>query len=305
MHKEHRFPIGLRTFKTALAVVLAMVVVDQFGATTTKLIFAMLGAMAVVQPTFKESVDSCISQIIGVIFGAFIGVLLLFLPIGPLTTTWLGIVIVIAGYNLLHIRYSPSLPCFILVMLCTTPGIEPISYVIGRIWDTAIGLGIGMLVNILIFPYDNSKKIQGIIRSLDKDLICFLEDMFDGDELLPKADDMAGKILDMERQLKLFSSQYLLLHRRRQMRQLDLFRTCDRKARVLLGHMEVLCHMEQPGRLSDRNRQRLASCGAMIRDQRLLDSVMEDDVVTNYHVDRILDLRRELLEVLGSKNFSK
>jgi len=127
MHKEHRFPIGLRTFKTALAVVLAMVVVDQFGATTTKLIFAMLGAMAVVQPTFKESVDSCISQIIGVIFGAFIGVLLLFLPIGPLTTTWLGIVIVIAGYNLLHIRYSPSLPCFILVMLCTTPGIEPIS----------------------------------------------------------------------------------------------------------------------------------------------------------------------------------
>ena len=36
----------------------------------------------------------------------------------------------------------------------------------------------------------------------------------------------------------------------------------------------------------------------MIRDQRPLDSVMERDVVTNYHVRQILRLRRELLEAL-------
>ena len=37
--------IGLRTVKTAAAILAAMVIVDQFGATSSRLIFAMLGAM--------------------------------------------------------------------------------------------------------------------------------------------------------------------------------------------------------------------------------------------------------------------
>ena len=305
MHKKYKFPIGLRTFKTALAIVLAMVVVDQYGATTTKLIFAMLGAMAVVQPTFKESWESCVAQTVGVIFGAVAGVLLLLLPFGPLTTTWLGIILVITCYNLLHIHHSPSLPCFIVVMLCTTPDIEPITYALGRVWDTAIGLGIGMMINVLIFPYDNSRKIRDIMVSLDRDLILFLEDMFDGDDILPKADNVAGKIADVEKQMKLFESQFLLLHRRRQIRQMDQFRSCDRMAQELVSHMEVLGKMEHPGRLNVENRRRLTACGADIRDKRSLDSVMEQDVVTNYHVDKILDLRRELLKALGSKSVEK
>ena len=52
-------PIGLRTVKTAVAVIISMVV-DFYGATASKLIFAMLGAMAAVQPTFTESLSSCL-----------------------------------------------------------------------------------------------------------------------------------------------------------------------------------------------------------------------------------------------------
>jgi hypothetical protein len=43
----------------------------------------------------------------------------------------------------------------------------------------------------------------------------------------------------------------------------------------------------------------LQACGAEIRDDRVLNSVMEKDVVTNYHVEQILILRRELLNVLN------
>ena len=62
--------------------------------------------------------------------------------------------------------------------------------------------------------------------------------------------------------------------------------------------MEVLSQMGRPGRLNGENRRRLLACGADIRDERPLDSVLERDVVTNYHVSQILKLRRELLEVL-------
>ena len=284
--------------KTAVAVIIAMVLVDALGATTSKLIFAMLGAMAAVQTTFKASLESCLTQIVGVIFGALAGVALMALPIPGLMAAGIGIVLVITLYNALGIRFAPGLPCLIVVTLCTTPDIRPFTYAVGRIWDTAIGLGVGMLINSLVFPYDNSRQIRATLESLDRQVITFLEEMFDGDEVLPDADAMAKQIGALARQLEIFSDQRLLTHLSRQKRELEVFRTCESKARELLARMTVLSQVERPGRLNEENRRRLEKCGAVIRDQRPLDAVTERDVVTNYHVRQILTLRRELIQAL-------
>lgn len=297
--KRLKTRVGLRTVKTAASILVAMVIVDHYGTSTAKLVFAMLGAMAVVQPTFKASLEACLSQILGVMIGSVVAVLLMLPGFSHLLTIGIGIILVITIYNMFHLTVSPSLPCFILVMICTTPDVVPLEYAVGRIWDTAIGLGVGMLINLLVFPYDNSRKIRATIGSLDRDLILFLEDMFDGDTFLPEAGRLSEKIAAMEKQLEIFANQLLLLHLRRQRQELERFRRCDRKAKELVSHMEVLGQMERPGRLSDESRRRLAACGAAIRDQRALDSVMELDVVTNYHVGRILTIRLELLEALG------
>ena len=297
--KRSRVHIGLRTIKTVVAVIISMIIVDFYGATTSKLIFAMLGAMAAVQPTFKESADSCITQIVGVLFGAVAGVLLRLLPVHPLVATGIGMVLVITFYNAFRIRFSPSLPCFIVVMVCTTPDVQPMTYAFGRIWDTAIGLGIGMLINTLIFPYDNSRQIRLTAESLDRELTLFLENMFDGDDILPKAEVMSGKIDDMARQLKIFENQKLVLRLKRQKEELEQFKRCEGKARLLVAEMEVLCRIGKPGILSDENRERLVRSGAKISDGKKMNVVQEMDIVTNYHVGRILNLREELLEALG------
>lgn len=297
-NKSVKFHVGPRTIKTVAAVVISMIVVDFYGATASKLTFAMLGAMAAVQTTFKDSLESCLTQIVGVLFGAMAGVLLLLLPVHYLVATGIGLVLVITLYNAFHIRFSPSLPCFMVVMICTTPNVQPMTYAFGRIWDTAIGLGIGMLINTLIFPYDNSRQIRSSVESLDCELILFLEDMFDGDDILPDVEKMTDKIDDMAGQLRIFENQRLILKLKRQRRELEAFQLCEGKARQLLAHMEVLCRMERPGRLSQENKCRLGSCEAVVRDERELNAVDELDVVTNYHVTRILDLRDELLEAL-------
>ena len=281
--------------KTAAAIVISMFIVDFLGTSASKLIFAMLGAMAAVQPTFKESWDSCLAQIVGVLFGSFASIVLLMLPVPSLVATGIGMVLVITLYNALHIRYSPSLPCFIVVMMCTTPDIAPLAYASERIWDTTIGLSVGMLINTLVFPYDNSRQIRATVESLDKELILFLEDMFDGDDILPDADAMSRKVDAMYRQMQVFSNQKYL---HRQQEKLESFRRCERKVRELLARLEVLSQMGRPGRLSEENRLALEKCGANIKDQRTLDSVMERDVVTNYHIRQVLRLRRELLEAL-------
>lgn len=301
MKKLPRLTIGLRTLKTVAAVIISMLVVELYGTTTSKLIFAMLGAMAAMEPTFTDSLQACITQIVGVFFGAVAGVLLQMLPLPPLVATGIGLVLVITLYNLLHIRFSPSLPCFIVVMVCTTPDVVPMEYALGRIWDTAIGLSIGLLINTLVFPYDNSRQIRATVKSLDRELLRFLEDMFDGDENLPDPAEMTHRIDTMSAQLTVFSNQRLFLKLRRQKAQLEKFRLCQKKARELLARMEVLSSMGRPGRLNEESRRRLEACGAQIRDQRPLDAVTERDVVTNYHIAQILRLRRELLDALPSK----
>ena len=295
--KKIRSPIGLRTAKTATAVVISMLIVDLYGATTSKLFFAMLGAMAAVQPTFKDSVESCLAQLVGLILGAAAGILLLFMPISSIAATAIGIVLVITLYNTLGIHYPPSIPCFMVVTLCTATDIDVLPYVLGRFWDTAIGLGIGMLINTLIFPYDNSRQIRSIVESLNRDVIHFLEDLFDGDEIIPDAKEMTQKMNNMGRQILIFSNQKFLIHPKRQKHKLEQFHICEANARVLLARLEVLSRMGIPGRLNDENRKRLESCGANIMDKRPLDSVTERDVVTNYHVSQILTLRRELLDI--------
>ncbi len=296
--KLPKIAIGLRTIKTAIAVIVSLLVIEILGTTDSKMIFAMLGAMSAVQPTYKESMEACLSQTIGVVFGALCSIFLCALPLPSLVAVGTGIVLVITLYNILQIRYSPSLPCFILVMACTTPDIQMVSYTTGRIWDTTIGLAIGMLINMLIFPYDTSRQIRATAYSLDKELLLFMEDFFDGDDILPDIAKMRQEILTLERQFNLFSNQKLLLHMRRQNKELAAFQTCDEKAKALITHMEVLCSIGQPGRLSDENRRLLTDSGAVIRDTRPAKNLTQQDIVTNYHVSQILALRRELLSVL-------
>lgn len=300
--QKFRVRIGLRTVKTAAAVILSMMIVDAYGATTSKIIFAMLGAMAAVQPTFKESLDSCLTQITGVLFGAAVGVLLMALKLPPLVATGIGIIVVITLYNALHIRFTPSIACLIVVTLCTNEGMRPFPYAVGRIWDTAIGLGVGMAINTLVFPYDNSRQIQYLVESLDTEILRFLEDMFDGDDVMPDGKAMTAMIDDMARQLKIFSNQKLVLRLRRQKEELEQFRLCEGKARELLARMEVLSRMGKPGRLNEENKRRLKTCGAVIRDTRPLKNPQERDMVTNYHVRQILSLRLDILEAIKLLN---
>lgn len=296
--KYKNFRIGLRTLKTAAAVIISMAIVTSYGATTSKLIFAMLGAMAAMAPSLKESFESCLTQIVGMFLGSLAGIILLALPLPSLLMAGIGIVFVITLYNVFQIRFSPSLPCLIVAILCTTPNIQPLTYAIGRFWDTTIGLGVGMLINTLIFPYDNSRQIRTTAECLDKELICFLEDMFDGDNILPNTEKMVQMIDDITRQLKIFSKQWLLFYLRRNRQKLETFQILEGKARQLVAQMEVLCRMDYPGRLNDENLKRLSDCGANIQDQRVIDVIQELDIVTNYHVAQILTLRQELIDVL-------
>ena len=294
-----RIHIGRRTFKTAVAVIISLVVVASYGTTGSKMIFAMLGAMNAMEPTFRKSIEACLTQIVGMIFGVLAGVMLLNLPVHPLVGIGIGIVFMITLYNVLQIHFSPVLPCMMIVTVFTSPELAPFAYAMGRLWDTAIGLGVGMLINVLVLPYDNSIKIRNSIEYLKEEVIAFLEDMFDGDNQYPDTEKMTTTITEMAGQLGILSEQWFPLRRKQNARRLAILQECEGKSRQLLAQMEVLSRITVPGRLNEENRKRLEACGAKIGDACSVHGLQEEaDVITNYHVEQILNLRQELMEEL-------
>ena len=299
--KYKRIRIGLRTIKTAAAVIISMIIVTAYGVSTARLIFAMLGAMAAMETSFKASLEACLTQIIGMSFGALAGMVLLCFPFHPMLLAGIGVILVICTYNVFNIRFSPVLPCLMVTIICTSTEPTPLAYPFERLWDTAIGLGVGMLINFLVFPYDNTNRIRSTAEYLDKEIILFLEDMFDGDDHLPNTEKLTKIIDDMKQQLTIFSKQWLLLYLKKNRHKLEVFLIYEKKARHLIAQMEVLCHMEQPGVLNQKNREKLLFSGAKIKQRKDIMSNEEIDLITNYHVEKILDLRVDLLSVLKNK----
>lgn len=293
-----RFHLGLRTVKTAVAAVIALVLVGLYGANEANVFFAIMGAMVAMEPTFRASLEACLTQIIGVVFGAVMGLVLFALKIPPMFAMGIGIVLVIVLYNGLKIRFSPTLACFMVVTLCIDPGLKPVAYAAERLWDTAIGLAVGMVINMLVFPYDNSRRIRTLVRNLEHGVVAFLEDLFDGDQHFPNAREVTRQIDELDRQLKIFSNQKLVLRLRRQKEQLTAFQICEGKARELVARIEVLSRMDTPGRLNTENRQALQDLGAQIASDASDTQQDEKDIVTNYHVRQILAIRQELLAAL-------
>ena len=149
-----------------------------------------------------------------------------------------------------------------------------------------------------IFPYDNSKQIRNTIHRLDKELILYLEEMFDGDDCIPNVNKMVCSLDEINHGLKIFSDQKLLYQRHKQRLDLNSLLDCEEKARQLVLHLEVLSALPFPGVLNIYNQGRLERNGAHIKDQRFPAEPTELDVITNYHVCQVLNLRRELLDAL-------
>lgn len=297
--RRTRFHIGMRTIKTVVAVIIAMMLVETNISSYSHLSLAMLGAVAAVQPSFKESLESSRVQIVGTVTGGIVGSLLLLTPLPTIVITGIAVVVVITVYNLFHINYAPSLPILVVVILCTTPDVNPFVYAAARLWDTVIGIAVGLVINTLVFPYDNSRQIRFAAESIDKLLLKFLEEMFDGDEFLPDAEDMAKQVDTMDRMLRIFSQQRMLRHRNTQRKEVAMLKICEGKAKALVARTQLLARMGTPGHLSQETYDRLLEAGANIQDQPWQGEFDERDIVINYHIKQILTLRRELLDVLS------
>lgn len=297
LRKIH-FPVGMRTLKTALAVTISIIAAEQLGTSGSRLIYAAIGAMAAMENTFISSLKACLAQLLGVVVGTLLAFLLCLLPIPVEIRVCIGVVLIISLLSVLRLHESPVLACLILVTICTDEDIAAFNFALSRIWDTAIGLSIGFAVNMLILPYDNSRKIQRLVEKLDLEFIGFLEDMYDGDAFFPDAERLCRRGDELEMQLAIFADQRLF-NRKRQRTLLHQLQECQDIARELLVEVRCLRSMETAGRLTEANRRRLKQLGANLPKLPGKGDFSLNETVLNFHISRALDLRDDLMSRLS------
>lgn len=168
--KAFRFHVGMRNIKTAIAATLCAFLYAFFERNPT---FACIGAIFGMGSDFKNSKLSGGNRLFGTIVGGLIGMVLFYIYIQfyPEPTSnfrimlfellFIGIIILVLVCQILVIPGAIQPAGVVLcIILFNTPVESYITYPLNRIFDTAIGVIIGIAVNMLISRerVDRAKK---------------------------------------------------------------------------------------------------------------------------------------------------
>ncbi|MBQ8518220.1 MAG: FUSC family protein [Agathobacter sp.] len=158
--KHFRFHVGLRNVKTAIAATLCALLYAFFERNPT---FACIGAIFGMGSDFKDSKRSGGNRLFGTIIGGLIGMGLFYIYIQyyPEPTSnfrfmlfellFVGIILLVLVCQLLVIPGAIQPAGVVLcIIMFNTPVDQFITYPLNRIFDTAIGVIIGIAVNMLI-----------------------------------------------------------------------------------------------------------------------------------------------------------
>lgn len=158
--KAFRFHVGMRNVKTALAATLCALLYAIFDRNPT---FACIGAIFGMGSDLKNSKLSGGNRLFGTIVGGLLGMVLFYVyiqffpePTGNVryflfTLLFIGIIVLvlICQYLVIPGAIQPA-GVVLCIILFNTPAESFISYPLNRIFDTAIGVIIGIMVNMII-----------------------------------------------------------------------------------------------------------------------------------------------------------
>lgn len=291
--RHRRLHVGLRTFKTGLAVTLALVAAGLRDAASP--VFAALGALGAMSRTLHDSWRVCVTQFVGILIGcllAYGSVSLLPFYSSP-GAIGLGLIVIIALCNFLRLDYAISLSCIVFVSICLN-GENVLEYAVNRFADTATGLAVAYAVNALIKPYNNRGAILNEIDSFMKEVAPLIRDRVCA-ERYPNPEPLREYLHRIDEELAIYEQQSFPLKKERKGDAVYL-RGCQHLMVRMVQEFDALCVMDVPGTPSLDNLQRLAARGIEVPTPKREGRDVHSRVM-NYHLSNFLDAYTYLEEM--------
>lgn len=294
-HTRLHLHIGLRAFKTALAVTIALLITRLLD--TYSPIFAGLGAIVVMARTLQDSLQEARTQFVGLVLGALVGFLLL--AIDPAPSPWItgaGVLAVIVLCSLLHLYYAASLAAIIVLSVCVSTDGNVMAAMCYRLLDTSIGLVVGGLVNMVVKPYNNRHRVVSLLYKLAGSVPSFLDTCI-LQNLYPDLTEYEKNLRTLEVEFEIYHKQHFRYREAHEQDAAYLKGVCQLASRIY-QELSALSCMDTFGQPSRENLNRLRELGLCAPSHLDRKCTEEDSIVTNYHLEKVLDAREYLLELL-------
>ena len=294
--------LGTRVVKTAIAVTLSVFLIRFFATDDLSVFYAGFGALIAMDTTFSNSLRQGLTQLIGVLAGTVMGDLsvLLFPSMTPAWMAGLGVLLLIVLCNALKLSFSASLSCIIFLSACLTPTDDIVRDSLFRLRDSSLGIGIALVVNALIRPYNNKKRILALLGRLRAQIPGDIEQIV-VKEQFPDLQESVAILRQLDRELNLYHSQHFF-HRKHDDE--ALLRGCYQLAQRMLQEMEAICGMDCLGDLAMESAAVMQQLGMELPEAGLSSRkcTRHDTIVMNYHLDKLLSAYQYLNELIETSN---
>lgn len=276
--------IGMRYIKTALAVVLCIVISRGLGFDYP--FFAAIAAVISMENTVTNSFLTGKNRVMGTLIGAGVGVVFAWVQPQNALLCGLGIILIIFICNVMQWSTSISIATIVfLAIMLNLDGSTPLIYGVNRIEDTLLGIAVALLVNYLIFPYDIAKQLIDGEERLREKIISAIDTKFVRGEIVD-LDDLLLEITKLEAHYELHINEFRI--GKRDHSQVEAIKDKLVVYRDFYAHLKMLVRLGGEPCLEPGNVLRLNALGYVQTHEGCR---VEDDLNTvfNYHVGRILD----------------
>lgn len=295
--RQWHFPVGLRIFKTALAVTLSILLVRLFQADSLTAFYAAFGAAIAMETTFSKSLKQALTQLVGVLAGTVFGYVsaMLFPTITPAWMAGLGVLILLVLSQVFKLSFSASLSCIIFLSACLMPTDNLLRDSLYRLRDTAIGIGVALVINALIRPYNNKKRILALLTRLRSLMPPLLHEII-VTERIPDLSALVPLLRRLDREMELYHSQRFF-HRTHDDEALLL--GCKQLTERMVEELEAICGMDTPGNLAKGNAALMRELGLDLPEEGISGRkcTRHDTIVMNYHLEKLLNAYRFIGEL--------
>lgn len=285
----------MRTIKTAIVVIISYLV---SSAINSALSFALIYAAVIcVETSVVSSFKIGYNRVLGTVIGGVIGLIMTYFPIYGGISMALGVIITIIFCNLLNIKKATGIAITLVIIITIgSSDSSPAIYAMQRTLDTLIGIVIATIVNMLIYPPDQMKRVRESFhnyRHTAKQVVGDVIEysMQDGLESLGRnLDDLKEKFNSLSKEIPIL--------RKYDKEELDYYSQMIEDAEKIYIYSEAISLSEPNVRMTIDNNIKLTKI--LSRDIRqtefvTLENSTREDMIFNYNLAKLISSMERIL----------
>lgn len=277
--------IGMRNFKTALAVFICMIIIEIFNMDSP--FYASIAAVICMQSSVFDSFTAGKNRMKGTFIGAVIGFLLALISPGNIILSALGVMLIIYICNIFESQKSINIACVVFIAIMVNLNDQnPLSYSSFRLIETFIGIIVAVLVNYFVYP----PKYLDTLHEMKKTLVQSIFSLFKKEIYNNEAIELGilnNQISDFDDLLKSYITE--ITPKKEGMSEIEELEKVLKLSKKAYSHLFMLKSLDKTCGLDDYTKDKLNNLYEMDMINKKYNNT-DVEIVYNYHINNLMDI---------------